>query len=427
VWARRELEKEELLLIEEEKEIDKLIAEQSKYDEILAFAEDYNMNILLRQKKSLEITYNGDEIIINGWIISAGRGQFEILLKENIPAEDYLLEIAEVRARDIDEVPIKLKNNKLVSAYEMLTEMYSLPKYNEIDPTPIMTIFYMIFFGMMVSDLGYGLAVFLVGLFARRFLNLKRSTKKFLDFLFYLSFPIMGWGIVYGSFCGMDLPVKLISYTTDIIQMSVIAIALGFCHIMTGLVLQMINQARRRMFFDMMTGGMAWFLLFFGGVLMLLGKALPWFEIDLVFWAGVATSGAGLAMTIIVPAIQYGRRWYAGLGKGLYAIYGATGYLGDFVSYTRLMALGIAGGSVALAFNTILSTLPVPVRFTIGVVLAIVLHGLNIALSMLSAYVHGIRLQFIEFFGKFYIGGGRRFEPFKAAEKNVIIRKADTQ
>jgi V/A-type H+-transporting ATPase subunit I len=115
-----------------------------------------------------------------------------------------------------------------------------------------------------------------------------------------------------------------------------------------------------------------------------------------------------------------------GVGKGLYALYGATSYLGDFISYARLMALGVAGGSVALAFNTILAFLPLPVRLTLGIALAVVLHALNIFLSMLSAYVHGMRLQFIEFFGKFYTGGGKRFEPFKAAERNVIIIEKET-
>jgi len=398
-----------------------LIEEQEKYDEILTFAEDYHLNILLRKKKSLEITYEGEDIIIHGWIVSDERAQFENLLSERIPGEDYSITISEVQNADIPEVPIKLKNRGLITVYERLTEMYSLPRYNEIDPTPIMTIFYLIFFGLMVSDVGYGLAIFLIGLIVKKVLKVKRSTKSFVDFLFYLSFPIMGWGLVFGSFCGLDLPFRLLSVTVDIIPMTVISISLGYFHIMVGLSLQIINQIRLKNYFDMMTGGLAWFLTFFGGGVMILAKATPWFDSNIIFWIGLVLTGIGLAITIVIPAIQYGKRWYAGIGKGLYALYGATGYLGDFVSYTRLMALGVAGGSVALAFNTILAFLPLPVRLTLGIVLAVILHGMNMALSMLSAYVHGIRLQFIEFFGKFYAGGGKKFEPFKAAEKNVII------
>ena len=423
--AKRELEVEEKRLIEEEAEIGKLIAEEAKYYEILLLAEDYNLNTLLRKKKSLEVIYNGNDIIINGWILSDRREKFEKSLSDKIPKGDYQIAVSQVRDKDIDEVPIKLKNNKLVGVYERLTEMYSLPKYNEIDPTPVMTIFYFIFFGLMVADIGYGLAVFLVGLFAKKFLKLKRSTKGFIDFLFYLSFPIMGWGFVYGSLCGISLPFALISIPADIIPMTILSIILGYFHIMTGLIIHMINQIKIKNYFDMLTGGLAWFMTFLGGGVMILVSMNPWFKSDILFIAGFVILGIGLAMVVVVPAIQYGKRWYAGVGKGLYALYGATSYLGDFISYTRLMALGVAGGSVALAFNTILAFLPLPLRLTLGIVLAVFLHALNIFLSMLSAYVHGIRLQFIEFFGKFYTGGGKRFEPFKAAEKNVIISDVD--
>ena len=329
--------------------------------------------------------------------------------------------VSSVKEKDVDEVPIKLKNNKFISVYEQLTEMFSLPKYNEVDPTPVMTIFYMIFFGMMVADVGYGLAVFLVGVIARRVLKLKRSTRSFIDFLYFLSFPMMGWGLIYGSFCGLELPFGLISVQNDIITMIIIAIALGYFHIMAGLILLMINHAKLKKYYDMLSGGLAWLLTFIGGGIMIVAVATTWFAGDMVFWIGAVVLGVGVAMIILVPAIQGGKRWLGGFFKGLYALYGATSYLGDFVSFSRLMALGVAGGSVALAFNKILGFLPLAAQLTLGVVLAVVLHGLNIFLSMLSAYVHGIRLQFIEFFGKFFTGGGKRFEPFKAAEKNVII------
>jgi V/A-type H+-transporting ATPase subunit I len=419
--AKIELEAEEKKLIRDEKEINRLIAEQSKYEEILAFAEDYNLNTLLRMKMSLEVTYDGEDVEIEGWIISEKRGQFERLIAKHIPAADYRLTISPVKDTDIDDVPIKLKNGRLAAVYERLTEMYSLPRYNELDPTPVITVFYLIFFGLMVADVGYGFSIFLIGQLVRKVLKVRRSTKSFVDFLYYLSFPIMAWGLIFGSFYGLRLPFRLLSATVDIIPMTVISIVLGYFQIMTGLVLYIVNQVKLRKYYDMASGGLAWFLTFLGGGLMLLAKAAPWFDGRILFVTGGVISGAGIATIIIIPAIMYGKRWLAGVGKGLYALYGATSYLGDFISYTRLMALGVAGGSVALAFNTILKFLPIVLRFTLGVALAVILHALNIFLSMLSAYVHGIRLQFIEFFGKFYTGGGKKFEPFKAAEKNIII------
>ena len=423
--AKKELELEEEKLIGHDKEINRLIAEQSKYEETLAFAEDYNLNALLRQRISLDVTYDGDEVGIEGWIVSDKRGQFERLIAKHIPVGDYRLSINPVKDTEVDDVPIKLKNSRLATVYERLTEMYSLPRYNEIDPTPVITVFYLIFFGLMVADIGYGLAIFLIGLLVRMVLKVKRSTRSFVDFLYFLSFPIMAWGLVFGSFCGLNLPFGLLSATEDIIPMTVISIALGYLHIMTGLVLYILNQIKLGKYFDMASGGLAWFLVFLGGGIMLLSNVAPWFDGGILFIAGAVITGSGAAMVIICPAIQYGKRWLAGVGKGLYALYGATSYLGDFISYARLMALGVAGGSVALAFNTILAFLPLAARLTLGVALAVILHALNIFLSMLSAYVHGIRLQFIEFFGKFYTGGGKKFEPFKAAEKNVIIIDAE--
>ena len=419
--ARAKLKEEEASLLAEEAGIIQLVEVQSVYDEILLYAEDYNLNMLLRRKKALEVLYDGDNVTINGWILSEKRRLFETALSESIPAEDYTLIIRRADENDIGSIPIKLKNNRFVSIYERLTSMYSLPRYNELDPTPVMTVFYLLFFGLMVADIGYGLAVFLVGIVARRILKVKRSTRGFMDFLFYLSFPIMAWGFVYGSFFGMEIYIGLITVRTDVIKMTILSIALGYLHIMTGLVLNMINQIRLKKYTEMMTGGLCWFLAFLGGGIMILENFVPFLRSSVLFVTGLLITAIGGAMIILVPAIAYGKRWYAGVGKGLYTLYGATSYLGDFVSYTRLMALGVAGASVANAFNTILDFLPFALKVTLGVVLAVALHALNIFLSMLSAYVHGIRLQFIEFFNKFYTGGGRPFEPFKAAEKNVII------
>lgn len=142
------------------------------------------------------------------------------------------------------------------------------------------------------------------------------------------------------------------------------------------------------------------------------------------------TIGAGIAITnaigiVIVSVVQ--AKSLLGLGTGLYNLYNASGYVGDLVSFTRLMALGLSGASIGSAFNLIVGLFPPVGRFTIGVVLFILLHAINLFLSLLSGYVHGARLIFVEFFGKFYEGGGKPFTPLKSAEKYVKITKSHSE
>ncbi|MCL2548342.1 MAG: hypothetical protein FWE76_04160, partial [Symbiobacteriaceae bacterium] len=419
--ARERLGRESFDLLEEEKEISTNLGELSQHLGLLRLAEDYTLNALLRLRKSLEVTYSEATITIEGWIFADRRHQFEEMLTASFLNTPCSVTFSPIYDKDIPLVPIKLQNNRLVTPYESLTDMYSLPRYNEVDPTPVMTVFYQLFFGMMVADIGYGLTLFIIGQIVRRRMKLSRDTRSFIDFLYYLCFPIIGWGVVFGSFFGLELPFGLLSANTDIIPLTILSIVLGCLHIIAGLVLYMINQAKLQNYADMLSGGLSWILTFIGGGLAILVSTVPAFESAFFYWIGMGLVTIGVALIVFVPAIKRGKHWYVGIGTGLYALYGATSYIGDFISYTRLMALAVAGASVALAFNTILGFLPLPVRLSLGLVVAVILHALNIFLSMLSAYVHGIRLEFIEFFGKFYSGGGRKFDPFKTAEKNVII------
>ena len=140
----------------------------------------------------------------------------------------------------------------------------------------------------------------------------------------------------------------------------------------------------------------------------------------------IATIGSSISIIaaigiVVVTVLTSDNKW-GGLASGLYNLYGISGYVADIVSYTRLMALAVSGGSIASAFNMLVGFLPPVARFSAGIILIIALHGLNIFLSFLGAYVHGLRLQFVEFFGKFYEGGGRALKPFKTYEKYIDIK-----
>ena len=415
--TQQELLHEQKRITKEEQELVKQISLQGNYKEILCLAEDYNLNLIIRKKKTLELGFDEDQFFFQGWITQQRKQELLDILKTNLPEDVYKVHFSEVKKRDIDKVPIELKNGKMATAFESLTKMYSLPKYNEIDPTPFLTPFYLIFFGMMVADAGYGLVILLATMIVRKAFKLKRGTRSMMDFGFYLSFSIIAWGLIYGSFFGLELPFRVFSATEDIIPLIVLSLIFGFIQIVFGLCLDVYNKHKNKMTVDMLAS-MAWVITFIGGGIMLLDYFVV--KSSILFNAGFVVLGIGVAMIIFVPAFT-SKNWFGGFFKGLYALYGATSYLGDFVSYTRLMTLGVAGGSVAVAFNTIIGFLPGPAKFTLGIILAIFLHLLNMFLTFLSAYVHAIRLQFVEFFGKFYAGGAKPFAPFKAAEKNIVI------
>jgi len=417
--VEKRLLQEEKDLIEKEKEISEQIAEQSKYHQILEFAEDFNLNLLLQKEEILKIAFKEDIFILNGWIVQNQKEKLLKTLKNNIDESDFNISFQVVRRQDINDVPIKLENNKLVSPFEMLTKMYSLPKYNELDPTPILAPFYVIFFGMCVGDLGYGFAIFLVTILLKKLFKLPKSLSSGVDFLFYLSFSIMLWGVVFGSLFGVDLPFSLINPIEDILNLIILSIAMGFVHVLVGFILNTYIKLKNKQPYLAFTEGLNWIFIFVGGLFIILSMTV--LEVGAISFLGKLFLAVGLIMTVGVPMIKYGRKWYLGFFLGLYSLYGATSYFGDLISYTRLMTLGIAGASVATAFNTIIMFLPPIPRFTIGIVLAIGLHLLNLFLTLLSAYVHGLRLQFIEFFGKFYEGGGKEFVPFKAVEKHITI------
>ena len=167
-----------------------------------------------------------------------------------------------------------------------------------------------------------------------------------------------------------------------------------------------------------MNDGFAWQGILLGIILILLGTMI--LKNNAFVYLGGALAVLSAVCILIIPVFQSSSK-AKGIAKGAYNLYGLTGYIGDLVSYTRLMALGISGGSIAAAFNMLVAFMPPAARFSVGILLIIALQALNMFLTLLSAYVHGARLQYVEFFGKFYTGGGRSFKPLKTVEKYVNI------
>ena len=380
---------------------------------------DYLINRKLRIETIEKLVQTDKVFGIEGWIPTIKVKEFEEKIKE-IVGEDYYLEMEEAE-RDDETVPIKLKNGVLASAFESLTAMYAYPKYNEVDPTPFIAPFYIIFFGMMGADAGYGAVLLLATWFILKFANLNKKTKLFVQFFFYLSFSVIIWGILYGSYFGLSIPGlwKMIDPATEYNKLLIGSVLFGIVHIYFGLGLKAYLLLKAKKPLDAIYDVLFWYMALSGGILYLTLKILG-LGVTVATISGIVSviGMIGIVLTGGRDAKSFGAKF----GGGLYSLYGISSYVGDFVSYSRLMALGLSGGFIAQAINMIIGMISgswiglmfVPFIFIGG-------HFFNMFLTFLGGYVHTSRLMYVEFFGKFYEGGGRPFKDFREESKYINL------
>ena len=405
-----ELEQKEFSLNEEKRNLES----KSSYISELKLCEEYYRNELVKCESAKNLLESRGTCILSGWIPAEEEESLKSYLYEATGDSCKLL-IADVSDDEIDEVPTKLKNNALVKPFESITEMYSLPKYNGLDPTPMLAPFYAFFFGMMVGDLGYGILMIIATVLALKLFNLSESNKQFAKFFMYLGVTTSIWGLIYGAVFGdfIKMP-ALISQSEDIFTIMYMSIGFGVLQILVGLILKAIIMIKAKDYIGAICDVGIWLLTFTFIALFAITK-------NSIFMYLMIASMVAIVLTNGREAKGIGGK----LGSGAYALYGITNYVGDLVSYTRLMALGIAGGSIASAMNLIIGCLPSPVIFIVGPLIFVAAHIFNLLLGLLGAYVHGCRLQYVEYFGKFYDGGGRAFEPFKTIDEQIKIKKSE--
>ena len=322
-----------------------------------------------------------------------------------------------------DNPPIKLKNNKFVKLFEVLTDMYGKPDYNEFDPTPYLSVFFLLFFAMCMGDAGYGLLLVIIGLMLRKSDGLKNLA----PLVTVLGIGTFVIGIVMHTFFGVDIstlswipaPLKSIMITGTIggfeAQM-VLSLLIGVVHLCLAMVVKTVYATKNKGFLGSL-GVWGWTLLIVGGVVV---GALALFKIlpqEVTKWVII---GLGILSALgIFLFNDIHRSPLKNIGSGLWETYNTvTGLLGDVLSYLRLYALGLAGGMLGKAFNDI-------AKMTIGdgsfgpgwilfVLILVVGHALNLAMCCLGAFMHPLRLNFLEFFKNAgYDGKGRGYQPLK--------------
>ncbi|WP_312573388.1 V-type ATP synthase subunit I [Clostridium sp.] len=404
--------------------IKKEIEEHVKYISDFKLIYEYNENHLLRLESCNNFLRSKNILTIEGWLPEEAIDEFEETISKSLNSE-YYLELEDAKG---EEVPILLKNGTVSEAFEPITEMYSMPRYNEIDPTPLFMPFYFIFFGMMLSDAGYGFLMFIGSLVALKFFNLDEDKRKSVKMFFYLSISTIFWGVMYGSYFGDAIKISPIWMKPDsnVILLMIVSVALGLIQIYVGLGIKAYMLVRDGKPLDALLDVGLWYLTLTGSILWLLSASGALSSLsssgNIPTIAKYATFGG-----MILILLTHGRSEKgigAKLGAGLYSLYGITGYVGDLVSYTRLAALGLATGFIGSAFNLMIGMLGNPIaKILAGSLIFVVGHLFNLFINALGAYVHTCRLQYLEYFNKFYEGGGKTFRPLKFSSKYVKVVK----
>ena len=375
-----------------------------------------------RARQNLLLT--GETFALEGWVPERLRPRVEKLLAGYTCAYEFR------PAGEEEDPPVLLKNNRFVAPFEVITEMYALPSPHSIDPNPFMAPFFFVLFGMMLSDAGYGLILAAAGLWGAKHLDLGTGAKKLLTMLGYCGISTVFWGALYGSWFGDAIPKvasvflgrevqvpMLIDPLSDPMPILILAFAVGYLHILLGMGLSAYLMIRRGHLWDAVFDVGFWYLILIGLPLLLAGGIAA----EAGKWLAIA-GAAGLVLT----QGRDKKNPFLKLASGVLSLYNITGYVSDLLSYSRIMALGLATGVIGQVVNT-MGTLPG--RNIFGAVLFVAVfalgHLLNMAINALGSYVHTSRLQYVEFFGKFFEGGGEPFRPLSPGTKYVSVKSQE--
>ena len=388
-----------------------------------------NINLMEVEQLGGERMADGTIVMMEGWVPVENDAEVRKMLDES--GVYYEIRPAEKE----DNAPIKLKNGKISRLFEVLTKMYGMPDYGEFDPTPLFAPFYALFFGMCVGDAGYGLLLIVLGLFLKK--KLSKSMAGLMNLLITLGAATTIVGAVFNTFFGvsltdLDLPAWMNSLIisgkwdgTSYDKTMVIALLVGMFHICFAMVVKAIGSTARYGFKHSLSAW-GWLLLVAGSVTVATLNYLGVIDMEVSKMAFIGIGGVSAVGIYLLNDIR--RNIFVNVGAGLWDTYNmATGLMGDLLSYLRLYALGLAGGMLGGVFNTLGMQLRdtmgdflfgIPGWICFGLIF-VAGHGLNIALSCLSGYVHSIRLTFVEYFkNSGYDGKGVEYKPFSSNKKN---------
>ena len=436
----KDIQKQEAKIEELKKEIAGYAGEEKDFRVVSDYyrtrAEKYRMLGMIPQTRS--------SFFLEGWVPASRADDIAELLRVRYGAVVEKEEPAEG-----EEQPTLLKNNRFSENVEVVLESYGLPKKGKVDPTFIMSIFYVVFFGMMLSDAAYGIIMAVVTFMVlKKHPQMERGMQRMLKLFFWCGLSTTFWGFMYGGFFGdaIDVVAKtFFGYTgptpilkplwfepmSDPMKLLMWCLLFGLIHLFTGLGIKGYEMLKEGDKVGFVSDVLAWMLFLIGLIMLLLPSQIFMsishmefhFSPALVMLSKVFTI-VGALIILFMSGRDKKNRWVLRILLGAYDIYGVTSWLSDVLSYSRLLALGLATGVIANVINMLGS---MGGRSVVGVIIFILVfvigHTANMAINLLGAYVHSNRLEFAEFFGKFYEAGGTAFKPFKTYRKYIEIKE----
>lgn len=378
--------------------------------------------------------------VISGYIPKKAAGAVEKAIGEHY---DCVIDIDELK--EDEEPPTVLQNNAFSSSVEGVLEAYGLPHKGEFDPTTIMSFFYVFFFGMMLSDAAYG-AIVAIACFVvlKKYPRMSASMHKSIKLFMFCGLSTIVWGILFSGYFGdavdvigrtffgveVSVPPLWFAPLNDPMKLLIYSMAFGLVHLFVGLGIKGYMQIKDKQYLDFFCDVVLWFIFLIGLIMMLIPSDIfaSIAQVKIVFPPVLNTLAKALsiigAVGLLLMSGRSSKNPVLRLALGAYDIYNITGWLSDVLSYSRLLALGLATGVIASVVNQMGSMLGGGIVGSIGFAIIFVIgHAMNLSINLLGAYVHTNRLQFVEFFGKFYEGGGRPFEPFETDTKYVDIKE----
>lgn len=405
------------------------LAEKGSYGELLGGAYDAAVIERDRALAAAELSRTAATFVLHGWVPENRLSDVERAVAGVTDA--YCLFTRD--PNDDETPPSVVKNNRFVTPFEVVTDLYSRPDPRGMDPTPFMAIPYIILFGLMLSDSGYGL---LLAIGCALFIRLRRPTGMMgglARVLLWGGLSTIIWGVLVGTVFGLDFDVLLgtddlfpiiLDPMTDPIGMLILCFGLGVVHILFGYGLRVKESFAQGDWQGAVFDTLSWMFIIVG---LIAGVGGPMVGLGFLQYPGLILAGIGALLILLFKGRGKRnpiKRTISGLGE----LYNISGVLSDILSYARLFALGIATGVIASVFNDICSMLmgsPNIILKILGVAVAcallVGLHLFNLAINTLGAFVHCARLQYVEFYGKFYEAGGRTFRPLGYKTKHVQI------